>query len=122
MRYGTQQDQVDKPYHGDFDGDGKADFRVQRRNDPSSAGTTPAIFYTLRANGQVSYDYFGLNYDRVLPGYYDGDGKDDVAMFTPTSTGERVFAYRPSIAPSESLRSYGFGAAGDLPAAGYNNR
>jgi len=82
MRYGTQSDQVDEPYPGDFDGDGRADLRVQRRLDPSNASSNqPAIFYTaLGATGQVLYDYFGLSSDRILPGDYDGDGKTDLCV------------------------------------------
>ncbi len=79
-RYGSQADQVDDAYPGDFDGDGKADFRVQRRVDISNTGSTPAIFYTRTATGAVSYDYFGLNGDRILPGDYDGDGKTDLCV------------------------------------------
>lgn len=80
-RYGGQSDQVDDAYPGDFDGDGKADFRVQRRLDPSNTSSNqPAIFYTRTATGQISYDYFGINSDRVLPGDYDGDGKTDLCV------------------------------------------
>ena len=81
VRYGTQSNQVDEPYPGDFDGDGKADFRVQRRADTTvSSSNTAAIFYTLSATGQVTYDYFGWASDRVVPGDYDGDGKTDLAV------------------------------------------
>jgi hypothetical protein len=81
MRYGTQQDQVDEPYPGDFDGDGRADFRVQRRMDISNTSSNqPGVFYTLTAAGNFSYDYFGLAGDRILPGDYDGDGKTDLAL------------------------------------------
>ena len=82
MRYGDQSDQEDDLYPGDFDGDGKADFRVQRRVD-TSVGTsnTPGIFYTLSSStGQVTYDYFGWASDRSIPGDYDGDGKTDIAI------------------------------------------
>ncbi|HKP68357.1 MAG TPA: hypothetical protein VJV05_03670 [Pyrinomonadaceae bacterium] len=81
MRYGDQADQADDLYPGDFDGDGKADFRVQRRADISvPTSNTPAIFYTLTAAGKVSYDYFGWASDRSIPGDYDGDGKTDIAI------------------------------------------
>ncbi len=82
MRYGaTQQDQVDDPYPGDFDGDGKADFRVQRRSDITNPSSNqPAVFYTLTATGNVSVDYFGISSDRILPGDYDSDNKTDLAV------------------------------------------
>ena len=64
MRYGTQSDQVDEPYPGDFDGDGKADFRLQRRADISVALPIPVVFITLlTSNGNISYDYFGIASD-----------------------------------------------------------
>ncbi len=82
MRYGTAADQVDRPYPGDFDGDGKADFRVQRRADTSVVtADTQSIFITmLAANGAVSYERYGLMSDRTMPGDYDGDGKTDLAV------------------------------------------
>jgi len=82
MRYGDQADQADDLYPGDFDGDGKADFRVQRRVDITNPSfDIPAIFYTLSSStGQVTYDYFGWASDRTIPGDYDGDGKTDIAI------------------------------------------
>jgi hypothetical protein len=81
MRYGDQADQVDKPVPGDFDGDGKADFRVRRRADTSVVTlSTPAISYTLTATGNLAIDYFGWAGDRSIPGDYDGDGKTDEAI------------------------------------------
>jgi hypothetical protein len=81
MRYGDQQDQADRPVTGDFDGDGKADFRIRRRADITvGTSSTPAIWYTLTASGTWSTDYFGWNGDRSLAGDYDGDGKTDMAI------------------------------------------
>ena len=81
MRYGTESSQVDKPYPGDFDGDGKADFRVSRRVDTSVAtGNTAAVFYTMSATGAFTQDYWGWASDKTLPGDYDGDGKTDLAV------------------------------------------
>jgi hypothetical protein len=177
-RYGTQSDQVDDPYPGDFDGDGKADFRVQRRTDTTNGGTTPAIFYTLTATGAISYDYFGLSADRIIPGDYDGDGKTDICVargfnigtnpptpiqfFIRHTNGQpdeyisfgngsnfnfaqgdydgdgkddlaflvaaddanparRHFWVRPSANPNQPI-IHQWGASGDLPVAGYNNR
>ncbi len=81
MRYGTQSDQVDDPYTGDFDGDGKTDFAVQRRSDiANTSSAQPAVFYILTAAGEVRYEYFGLASDRIVPGDYDGDGKTDICV------------------------------------------
>ena len=83
IRHGSQTfDQRDEPYTGDFDGDGKADFRVQRRVDTSVvSGNTPAIFYTYSTStGAISYDYLGWFFDRIVPGDYDGDGKTDICI------------------------------------------
>lgn len=81
MRYGTQSDQVDEPYSGDIDGDGRADFAIQRRVDITNPSlNTPAIFHILTASGNYSVQYFGLAGDRVVPGDYDGDGKTDICV------------------------------------------
>jgi len=83
MRYGDQAaNQTDDIYPGDFDGDGRADFRIQRAIDlTSQTGSTPAVFYTMNSvTGKISYDYFGWASDRTIPGDYDGDGKTDIAI------------------------------------------
>jgi hypothetical protein len=80
MKYGDNLNSKDEPYPGDFDGDGRADFRVQRPVDITQIQTGPAVFYTLTADGNISYNYFGDAEDRVVPGDYDGDGKTDIAV------------------------------------------
>lgn len=80
MRYGTQLDQCDKPSSGDFDGDGKADFRVQRRVDFSGSLSTPGVLHSLTSKNEFSSVQFGWAGDRNLPGDYDGDGKTDLVL------------------------------------------
>jgi hypothetical protein len=81
MRYGTQSESADDPYTGDFDGDGKADFGVQRHVDINATNSnTPAEFHILTATGNYSVQQFGWKSDRVVPGDYDGDGKTDICV------------------------------------------
>lgn len=80
MRWGGQASDVDDPYTGDFDGDGKADFGVQRKIDTTTTTNSPALFWILLSSGETKVEYFGLKDDRVVPGDYDGDGKTDIAV------------------------------------------
>ncbi len=63
------------PNVGDFDGDGKNDFCLQRTN-PSAPGQ--GQFVLLRSSDfGVEYINWGLDNDFIIPGDYDGDGKSD---------------------------------------------
>lgn len=124
MRYGTQSDQIDDPYTGDFDGDGKADFAVQRRADTSvTTLNTPAVFHILTAAGNYSVQYFGLAGDRIVPGDYDGDGKTDIAVargfnISPGSTTWHI-RYSSGIPDDSTVFGSGFGfAQGDYDGDG----
>ena len=60
---------------GDFDGDGKYDFCIQRTN-PAQDGQGQYVLLRSSDSG-VEYINFGLNDDFIVPGDYDGDGKSD---------------------------------------------
>lgn len=124
MRYGSQADQVDEPYPGDFDGDGKADFTLQRRVDITNpSGATPGMFYILTSQGVLRYEYFGQSSDRILPGDYDGDGKTDLCVargfnVTPGNTTWYI-RYSTGIADSQHVFGAGFNfAQGDYDGDG----
>ena len=64
----------DFPAPGDYDGDGKNDFVVQR----GSGGQ--GIFWMNQTTAGFSVISFGLSNDTIVPGDYDGDGKTDLAV------------------------------------------
>ncbi len=74
--FGEQFDFFVNP--GDFDGDGKFDFCIQR-TDPTVAG---AGQFVLRrsSDGGAEFINWGRNSDLIVPGDYDGDGKYDFCV------------------------------------------
>lgn len=73
--FGTSGDFFVNP--GDFDGDGKYDFCIQRANpDAPSQGQ----FVLLKSGGGVEFINWGLSTDFIIPGDYDGDGKSDFCV------------------------------------------
>ena len=88
----------DFPAPGDYTGDGKNDFVVQR-----DAGNGYAVFFVHRGTGgpdvQVPGEdqtiYFGSPDNVIVPGDYDGDGKTDIATVA-SSGGQLLWYIRPS--------------------------
>jgi subtilisin-like proprotein convertase family protein len=66
------------PIPGDYDGDGKYDFVLQRE-DPNNAGLGQFVLLRSQDLG-VEYINWGLITDFVLPGDYDGDKKWDFTV------------------------------------------
>ncbi len=80
----------DFPGPGDYDGDGKADFVVQRNN-----GGGQARFWLLQTTAGFTTVVFGTPTDVIVPGDYDGDGKTDIAVVRGISGSYNWFV-RPS--------------------------
>jgi FG-GAP-like repeat len=88
----------DFPSPGDYDGDGKNDFCVQR-----NAGGGFGVFYIHKGTGgpdvQVQGEdqsyIFGRPSDVIVPGDWDGDGKTDIAT-VHGSGGQIEWNIRPS--------------------------
>jgi len=66
------------PLLGDFNGDGKTDFCIQRSN-PANLSQGQFILL-LNSIGTVEYIDWGFNTDFLIPGDYDGDGKSDICV------------------------------------------
>lgn len=65
----------DFPAPGDYDGDGKNDFVVQRNN-----GGGQARFWLLQTTAGFESIVFGTPTDVIVPNDFDGDGKTDIAV------------------------------------------
>ena len=95
VQWGTITDQR---IPADYDGDGKDDYAVWR---PLTTGQASgnAFFYILQSQtSTVRVEDFGQNGDdpRVV-GDYDGDGKDDIAVYRQNAGGQNFFYYRASM-------------------------
>lgn len=70
---------------GDWDGDGKADPAVYR---DSAAGSQSYFYYRGSLNnsgGNITYLRWGTTGDKPMRGDFDGDGKQDLAVFRPSN-------------------------------------
>ncbi len=66
------------PNVGDYDGDGKNDFCIQRTN-PAQAGQGQFVL-KRSSDGATEFINWGNNSDFIIPGDYDGDGKSDFCV------------------------------------------
>ena len=104
----------DFPVPGDFDGNGSADFGIQRGN--AGAGN----FWIRLSTGAVQpVQTFGTSSDLVLPGDYDADGKTDLAV-ARGSGGQIIWFWRPSGGGADQQVTWGLSAT-DFPAQGDYN-
>jgi hypothetical protein len=96
----------------DFDGDGRTDWAVVRNVGGGPNGQL-RWFYNLNAGGPtVAYDW-GLASDFIVPADYDGDGKDDIAIWRPGAP--EVAAFYILNSETNTVRVEAFGQTGDDP-------
>jgi subtilisin-like proprotein convertase family protein len=106
----------DVPAPGDYDGDNRMDFGVQRDEGPNSVFY---IRYTVPQPDTVTT--LGKAGDMVVPGYYDADAKTDLAVITENAGGFFEWTYRPSSGGPDVVDEWGIAAMGDLPVPGDYN-
>ncbi len=103
----------DFPAPGDYDGNGRADFSVQR----PGASTT---FYTRLSTGvNLPPTVFGLGTDVIVPGDYDGDGKTDIAT-TRVNAGAIQWQWQPSSGGATVVTTFGVSATDRLTQGDYD--
>lgn len=81
----------DTPAPGDYDGDNRYDFVVQRADSNNVNGR----FWVKESDGLIYSQWFGLKDDLIVPGDYDGDGKTDFAVVR-NDNGQWRWDYEPS--------------------------
>ena len=103
----------DFPAPGDYDGNGSADYVVQRNN-----GGGQARFWIRFSTGATDSIVWGTPTDVVVPGDYDGDGKTDIATVRG-SGGAIQWWIRSSVSPPANPLPITFGvSATDFPTQG----
>jgi subtilisin-like proprotein convertase family protein len=97
----------------DFDGDGRTDFAVVRNIGASPSGATNQVrwFYNLNGSGSTIAKDWGIATDVFVPEDYDGDGKDDIAVWRTGAATTAAFYILQS--QTNTLRVDRFGQTGD---------
>ena len=92
----------------DINGDGKSDF-VVIRNTGGGTGGQATWLKSFQDGFPTSPTDWGIASDQFIPGDFDGDGKDDFAVFRPGTTG-RFYIVQSTNA---TMRVEDFGTTGD---------
>ncbi len=121
IRVGKSWGSITRPADAtvDFNGDGKTDYAVVR----NAGGANGQLTWFWNLNGSANPTVaasWGLNQDVLVPADYDGDGKDDIAIWRPDVPTVAAFYILQSQTSTVLIER--FGQTGDDPTvvADYN--
>lgn len=86
---GEIRGQLAKDRPVDFDGDGKTDYSILRFPNVAPPGVSQITYWNRNSQGFASnqtVNFGDANTDFPVPGDYDGDGKDDLALYRAGAT------------------------------------
>ncbi len=113
---GEIRGQLGKKRPVDFDGDGRQDYSVLKF--PAAGSPRPITFWNQ--NSTQGTQIFGTWGDALTdlpaPGDYDGDGRDDFALFRANAVGAQSEFWIIQSSNS-TVRYFAWGLGGDLPIA-----
>jgi len=104
----------DFPAPGDYDGDNKLDYAVQR-----NVGGNGVFFIKYSSGIPDSQTTFGLGADAVVPGDFDKDGKSDLCVVRAVG-GFWQWTFRPSGGGGDVTDTWGIAATDDVIAADFD--
>jgi hypothetical protein len=100
----------DRPFPGDFDGDGRTDIGLHRE----STGLVYVRFDFSTGPAELDF-FYGEPQDRILTGDWNGDGTETVGLYRPA---DRFLYLSNANRQQEADVSYQFGEPGWIPVSG----
>lgn len=102
----------------DFDGDGRQDMSVLSFPNIAPPGVAPITYWNNNTTtGPVAAQFGDANTDFPTPGDYDGDGKDDLALYRAGATAGAQSAFWIYQTSDGTVRYFAWGLNGDQAAA-----
>lgn len=98
----------------DYDGDGRTDLSVLRFPNVTPPGSAPITYWNRLSSGGSQVLSFGdANQDFPVPGDYDGDGKDDLALYRNNAVAGAQSVFFILRSSDNTAFAISFGAGGD---------
>ena len=94
---------------GDFNGDGRSDWNIVRNTGGGPSGQL-TWFTQINGSATTTATPWGINGDAFIPEDFDGDGKDDIAVWRADPTLAYFYILQSS---SNTFRAEQFGITGD---------